>query len=53
MLKKHIKDMRDSFSKVGAENVLVKMKGSIGVNMSVIELEGDPSMLAKQFGWLE
>lgn len=53
LLKKHIKDMRDSFSKVGAENVLVKMKGSIGVNMSVIELEGDPSMLAKQFGWLE
>ena len=36
----------------GAEKVLIKMKGGIGVNMSEIELDGDPSLLAEQFGWL-
>ena len=52
LLRKHIKDMRDCFGRIGAENVLIKMKGSIGVNMSEIELEGDPAQLAGQFGWI-
>ena len=52
LLRKHIKDMRDCFGRIGAENVLIKMKGSIGVNMAEIELEGDPAQLAGQFGWI-
>ena len=52
LLRKHIKDMRDCFGRIGAENVLIKMKGSIGVNMSEIELEGDPAQLAGQFDWI-
>ena len=52
LLRKHIKDMRDCFAAIGADNVLLKMKGSIGVNMSEIELEGDPSQLPGHFGWL-
>ena len=52
LLRKYIKDMRDCFSRIGAEKVLIKMKGGIGVNMSEIELDGDPSLLAEQFGWL-
>ncbi|MBQ1658656.1 MAG: response regulator [Clostridia bacterium] len=52
LLRKHIKDMRDCFDEVGAGNVLVKKRGSIGVNFNEIELEGDPSELSEQFGWL-
>lgn len=52
LLRKHIKDMRDCFDEVGVGNVLVKKRGSIGVNFNEIELEGDPSELSEQFGWL-
>ncbi len=51
LLRKYIKDMRDCFGRIGAENVLIRMKGSIGLNMSEIDLEGDPEELVEQFGW--
>ena len=51
LLRKHIKDMRDCFDEAGAENVLVKKRGSIGVNFNEIEVEGKPSELYDHFGW--
>lgn len=51
LVRKYIKDMRDCFVRVGAENVLIRMKGEIGLNMSEIALEGDPEKLIEQFGW--
>ena len=33
LLRKHIKDMRDCFEAIGAEDVLIKKRGSIGADM--------------------
>ena len=51
LLRKHIKDMRDCFDEVGAGSVLVKKRGSIGINLKEIDLEGDPSVLSEEFVW--
>ena len=51
MLRKHIKDMRDCFEAIGAEDVLIKKRGSIGVDMLKIDVDGDTSKLVREFGW--
>ena len=50
-LRKHVKDMRDCFEAVGAEDILIKKRGSIGVDMLKIDVEGNPVKLAREFGW--
>ncbi|MBQ1658300.1 MAG: response regulator [Acutalibacteraceae bacterium] len=51
LLRKHIKDMRDCFGEIGAEDVLIKKRGSIGVDMLKINVEGDTSKIVQEFGW--
>ena len=50
-LRKHIKDLRDRFEERGIGEALVKKRGSIGLNMKKLTLEGTPSELPEQFGW--
>lgn len=50
-LRKYIKDLRDRFEERGMGEVLVKKRGSIGLNMKKLSLEGSPSELPEQFGW--
>ena len=50
-LRKHVKDLRDRLEERGIGEVLVKKRGSIGLNMKKLTLEGSPSELPEQFGW--
>ena len=52
LLRKHVKDLRDRFEEIDAEDVLIKKRGSIGINMKKITVEGDTSAIVQQFGWI-
>ncbi len=51
LLRKYVKDMRDTLENVGAGNVLIKKRGQIGVNPNEIEIEGDISKLPEIYCW--
>ncbi|MBP0987732.1 MAG: response regulator [Oscillospiraceae bacterium] len=51
-LRKYTKDMRDTLSGVGAEDVLNKKRGEIGVFMDKIETVGELSSLPEYYGWI-
>jgi two-component SAPR family response regulator len=51
LLRKYIKDMRDSLAEIGAEDVLNKNRGSISLNINALDVDGDPLLLADQFCW--
>ena len=44
--------MRDTLSGVGAEDVLNKKRGEIGVFMDKIETVGELSSLPEYYGWI-
>lgn len=51
LLRKHIKDLRDSFDLVGVGDLLIKKRGSICLDMDEIDLKGEPSCILDEFGW--
>lgn len=53
VLRKYTKDMRDSLKAVGADKVLNKKRGEIGLFMDEIEVDGDTSVLPDLFDWIE
>ena len=37
---------------IGAENIIIKKYGKIGINTDLIEIEGDKAKIAEEFNWL-
>ena len=50
-LRQLIMDMRAGLSRVGAEQVIVKKYGKIGLDMKRLPYEGAPESIAEEFGW--
>lgn len=51
-LRQLIMDMRDCLKEIGAENIVAKKYGKIGVNTKLIEIDGDKQKIAEEFGWI-
>lgn len=51
-LRKIVKDLRDRLAENDADDLLIKKRGSIGIDMSGIEVVGDISMIQDEFGWI-
>ena len=51
-LRQLVKDMRDVFESVGITDIIVKRHGSIGLNTSAYQLEGEASALNDEFLWI-
>ena len=45
-------DMRDCLGEIGAEDIIIKKYGKIGINTDLIEIEGDKAKTAEEFNWL-
>ncbi len=50
-LRQLVMDIRSSLKEVGADNVIVKKYGKIGLNMKEIECEGDVKSIAQEYHW--
>ena len=50
-LRQLVMDMRASLCSVGAEQVIVKKYGKIGLDMRLLRCEGAPESIAEEFGW--
>ena len=50
-LRQLVLDMRNSLREIGAECVIVKKYGKIGVDMGAIECVGSPAEIIEQFHW--
>ena len=44
-------DMRDCFREIGAENIIIKKYGKIGINTDLIEIDGDTAQIAEEYNW--
>ena len=51
-LRQLVKDMRDSFSNAGIDDIVVKRHGSLGLNTKAYILKGDPAELSEEYHWL-
>ncbi len=51
-LRKLVKDLRDSFGAMGIDDLLIRHRGSIGINMNEVSVEGDTDHIAELYGWL-
>lgn len=45
-------DMRDCLREIGAEDIIIKKYGKIGINTNLIEIEGDKTKIAEEFNWI-
>lgn len=52
-LRKLLSDMRECLRDVGAENVILKKYGKIGVNINMLQINGDPQNIDEEFRWIE
>ncbi len=50
-LRQLIMDMRDCFREIGAENIIIKKYGKIGINTDLIEIDGDTAQIAEEYNW--
>ena len=50
-LRQLIMDMRDCFREIGAENIIIKKYGKIGINTDLIEIDGDTARIAEEYIW--
>ena len=50
-LRQLVMDMRSRLREIGAENIIVKKYGKIGVNMEAIECDGAPASIMEQYHW--
>ncbi len=51
-LRKLISDMRECFRNVGAEDLILKKYGAIGVNINILQITGDPQIIADEYRWI-
>ena len=51
-LRQLVMDMRDCLKEVGAENIIIKKYGRIGINNNLIEFDGDKQKIADEFNWV-
>ena len=51
-LRQLIMDMRDCLKEIGAEYIIIKKYGKIGINNNLIEFEGDKQKIAEEFNWI-
>lgn len=51
-LRKIVKDIRDCFSELGIDELVIRRRGSIGINMNEVSVKGDPNQLVELYGWL-
>ena len=51
-LRKLVKDLRDSFEEAGIDELLIRRRGSIGINMNEVSVKGDPDWFATLHHWL-
>ena len=51
-LRKLVKDLRDCFGEKEIDDLLIRHRGSIGINMNEVSVDGDPDQLADLYGWL-
>ncbi len=50
-LRQLVMNMRSCLREIGAENIIVKKYGKIGINIEAIECEGDPSKIIEEYHW--
>ncbi len=50
-LRQLVMNIRNCLKDIGAENIIVKKYGKIGINMEFIECEGNPSDIIEQYQW--
>ncbi len=50
-LRQIVLDMRNSFGEIGAETLVLKKYGKVGIDMEQIEISGEISEIAEQFGY--
>ena len=50
-LRQLIMDMRDCLKDIGAENIIIKKYGKIGINTDLIEIDGDTAQIAEEYNW--
>lgn len=50
-LRQLVMDMRSRLKEIGAENIIVKKYGKIGINMEAIACDGSPSSIMEQYNW--
>ena len=48
-LRQIVLDMRSSFAEIGAENIVLKKYGKVGIDMEQIEISGELSEIEEQF----
>ena len=51
-LRQLIMDMRKCLRKIGADHIIVKKYGRIGLDMNAIRYEGEPSDIIEEFRWI-
>lgn len=44
-------DMRDCLRENGAEDIIIKKYGKIGINTDLIEIDGDTAQIAEEYNW--
>lgn len=50
-LRQLVLDMRKCLGEIGAENMIIKKYGRIGVDFHAIQCEGDPEMIPEEYQW--
>ena len=50
-LRQLIMDMHDCLKEIGAEDVIIKKYGKIGLDIKLIDCEGDKDAIAEEYGW--
>ncbi|MBR0515770.1 MAG: response regulator [Eubacterium sp.] len=51
-LRQLVLDMRERLKDIGAEQVIAKKYGKIGINMNKLQYEGDPESIMEEFLWI-
>ena len=51
-LRKLVKDIRDAFGELGIDELVIRRRGSIGINISEVSVKGDPDRIAALHDWL-
>ena len=50
-LRQLVSDMRTSFGEIGAESMLIKKYGKVGLNVKMIDIDGNTDDIAKEYHW--
>ena len=50
-LRQLVMDMRECLAEVGAENIILKKYGKIGINTNLLKFIGDRNLISDEFNW--